>query len=487
MNGRINVEILTNGIERTDTMESFVISVSLGTGCYRHIQISANATLFKLHQAILKAFEFDDDHLHAFFMDNKRWSDRDMYVAFKSEPADRLTKKYSLQRAGLVKGKKFLYLFDFGDEWVFQCRVLRELEDKTATPVIIRSVGESPEQYPSCDDWDEDDWDEDDLEVIKVINPKERYQEQKPQEEQNRRLLDLDEVDEEWPDFDYEGFPKLYPISAAFEEFEKLPIPIAKVFEIAKYFDAAARLYGVIPLRKLLEIYNKHNNPISSELFLKIAEILRHQYRLFSILNCEALKQHAPMDDPLDWEIVAQYVYESDIDDYYAFVQLQGEKPYCILPKADFLRYANPNYFPKTAQAKQMRQFLLSVTESQDDAEELLFDLREMIALDLAVEDILDILAEEGLQFESKKELNSFLSLYQELNNHSRKCVNRGYTPSELARILPIDGQISLFDDPVPTSVPQTVSGTPARNTPCPCGSGRKYKKCCGKKVILKS
>ena len=43
-------------------MESFVISVSLGTGCYRHIQISANATLYKLHQAILKAFEFEDDH-----------------------------------------------------------------------------------------------------------------------------------------------------------------------------------------------------------------------------------------------------------------------------------------------------------------------------------------------------------------------------------------------------------------------------------------
>ena len=26
-----------------------------------------------------------------------------------------------------------------------------------------------------------------------------------------------------------------------------------------------------------------------------------------------------------------------------------------------------------------------------------------------------------------------------------------------------------------------TVSGKPARNAPCPCGSGRKYKNCCGK------
>jgi len=55
-------------------MGSYVISVSLGTGCYRHIKISSSATLFRLHQAILNAFEFEDDHMHAFFMDNKRWS-----------------------------------------------------------------------------------------------------------------------------------------------------------------------------------------------------------------------------------------------------------------------------------------------------------------------------------------------------------------------------------------------------------------------------
>ena len=42
-------------------MGSYVISVSAGTGCYRHIQISKSATLYKLHQAILRAFDFQDD------------------------------------------------------------------------------------------------------------------------------------------------------------------------------------------------------------------------------------------------------------------------------------------------------------------------------------------------------------------------------------------------------------------------------------------
>lgn len=138
-------------------MGSYVISVSIATGCYRHIQISASASLFMLHQVILKVFEFEDEHMHAFFMDNKRWSDWDCFVSSKSEPTDRLTKRYSLQKAGLTKGKKFLYLFDFGDEWVFQCKVLRELEDQTDVPCVIRCVGEAPKQYPD-DEWDEDIW-----------------------------------------------------------------------------------------------------------------------------------------------------------------------------------------------------------------------------------------------------------------------------------------------------------------------------------------
>ncbi len=37
-------------------------------------------------------------------------------------------------------------------------------------------------------------------------------------------------------------------------------------------------------------------------------------------------------------------------------------------------------------------------------------------------------------------------------------------------------------DDPLPPPVEQIKSDVKAdRNDPCPCGSGKKYKKCCGK------
>lgn len=125
--------------------ESYVISVSLGTGCYRHIKIAAGDYLCDLHEAIQDAFDFDNDHLYAFFMDNQMWSRRDCYSA--DGEGNRSVRNVRLCDLELCKDKKFKYLFDFGDEWQFQCRVLRTEPGAVKKPQIIRSKGEAPEQY----------------------------------------------------------------------------------------------------------------------------------------------------------------------------------------------------------------------------------------------------------------------------------------------------------------------------------------------------
>jgi hypothetical protein len=137
-----------------------IISVSAGTGCYRHIKISNQATLEELSDEILEAFEFVNDHAHAFFMDNRAWSHMDSYFfAMEDEDCDdeRYTYDYTLQEAGCKLNKKFLYIFDYGNEWRFACRVLKELDEPTDEPQVIRSKGEPPMQYPEFEDWDEDD------------------------------------------------------------------------------------------------------------------------------------------------------------------------------------------------------------------------------------------------------------------------------------------------------------------------------------------
>ena len=105
-----------------------------------------------LHQAIQDAFDFYDDHLYAFFMDGKPWSEN---VYWDKRGGDKPSAdKAVIGKLGLVPGKRFLYLFDFGDEWRFNVQ-LEEILDSKALPIkatVIEKKGESPQQYP---DWDE--------------------------------------------------------------------------------------------------------------------------------------------------------------------------------------------------------------------------------------------------------------------------------------------------------------------------------------------
>ena len=103
---------------------SLVLSVSVGTGCYRHIQIGEGETLMALSNAILNAFDFYNDHLHSFFMNNRAWDQDAEFVCPGGDLDGALgySDKVKLSNFRLVKGDKFMYLFDYGDEWRFQTK-----------------------------------------------------------------------------------------------------------------------------------------------------------------------------------------------------------------------------------------------------------------------------------------------------------------------------------------------------------------------------
>ena len=431
-------------------MSSYIISVSAGKGCYRHIQINQSATLYKLHQAIISAFEFDDDHCHAFFMDNKHWGHGDTYFSVKSDSTDRLTKSYRLERLGLEKGRQFKYLFDFGDEWWFQCKVLRTVEERTDIPKVIRSVGEPPMQYPEEEWEDEEDWDDED-----------------DQEEELTRA----EID------------ALY---------SAIPLKRETITLIHRYADAAARLYGLISLNELWELYNSQNPPVEAAAFLMTMKVLDFEDNDYYIIKRTDIPHDTLMEELCAIEIAAEYLFLDNPDQELRDMRRQQQcKPLKRLPKAEFLRFADSDYYPRTPQRKAMIDYLRRREKSLTmDAEDFCDCIQSIIVIDARMQDVVDIVEKEGLVFNSKWDIGEFASLYQNLNNHTHKHTNRGHTPNELfmqsqrgkqlaARIAP-PNQLSFFDAP-PEKPKLTIVGKPARNAPCPCGSGRKYKNCCGK------
>ena len=431
-------------------MGSYVISVSLGTGCYRHIQISANATLYKLHQAILKAFEFEDDHEHAFFMDNHVWSSADAYFSSKAEAGDRLTKKYTLKKLQLAKGQKFKYVFDFGDEWEFQCKVLRELEEDTKTPLVIRSVGESPEQYPEWEEYEEDE-DEDDI-----------------------------------PDsLTQEEIKKLYA---------QIPLSREEINLIHLYMDAAANLYGLLSLDELYGLYNSQNKKVDAETFLMAVGVIdQEEGNDFAVINWSYNPRATAEESMKSYEIISDYLFVEDPEkDIRELRRAQKGKPLKILPKAEFLRFADSTYFPETLQRSAMIRYLCRLASSlPSSAEDYCDCIQSVIVIDAPLQEVLNILKEDGLTSHKNWDLEEFAALYQNLNNHTHKHANKGNTPDELfaqsarglrlqERLTPPENQLSFSEEP-PQKPKLTIVGTPSRNGPCPCGSGRKYKNCCGK------
>lgn len=124
---------------------------------YRVLEITGNHTLDDLCGAILDVFDFIDEHLYEFCMDNKMYSDH----TYQSDPEDDSpSTNIEIDKIGLVKGQNFSLHYDFGDDWMFVIHVQQiEPGAKKNTVRLIKEKGHI-EQYPDWDDDDYDDYDE---------------------------------------------------------------------------------------------------------------------------------------------------------------------------------------------------------------------------------------------------------------------------------------------------------------------------------------
>lgn len=122
-----------------------------GREVYRNIEICGNESLDCLCEIILEAFEFIDEHLYEFCMDNRMYSEN-TYQAYPED--DEPSTDITLDEIGLYKGQKFSLHYDFGADWMFTITVSKISEtEESFEPRIVKSKGYI-QQYP---DFDEED------------------------------------------------------------------------------------------------------------------------------------------------------------------------------------------------------------------------------------------------------------------------------------------------------------------------------------------
>ncbi len=122
----------------------------------RKIEMKETQTLDDLQETIIyKSFGWDDPHMYSFFFDNIPYSkDSGMEYSCSTEedpfdgerPNPTSTKLYKLN---LKKGKRFLFVFDFGDDQRFGIEVdgFGEATGRNRYPLILEEKGKAPKQY----------------------------------------------------------------------------------------------------------------------------------------------------------------------------------------------------------------------------------------------------------------------------------------------------------------------------------------------------
>lgn len=121
---------------------------------WREVELLERHTLHDLHAVLQKAFALNDAHLYAFYLNNNPFDRVFDYDGPGALSAKRHAEKTRLSSLPLKVNKRFLYLFDFGDELLHEVRVLRRDEPipGVAYPRIVAEEGDAPPQYAFRDE-----------------------------------------------------------------------------------------------------------------------------------------------------------------------------------------------------------------------------------------------------------------------------------------------------------------------------------------------
>ena len=311
-------------------------------------------------------------------------------------------------------------------------------------------------------------------------------------------------------------FPRMYAERTLMRMYRKLNWNDAQLDKYRQIFDAAANLYGIITLRDLLAILHQMGETVTEEGFLAFAEIMRHEEHFYHILAEDEIYTDGRPVEPIDRELIHEALVISGFEGYDEVLEAQQGKPLYIPDMKDLLKYADEDYYEETSATKALRQFFQTVLHrSRKDAEELLLETILVVRCEGSnpIQAVFDDLERMQIPM-TLKEAQQLGGLIKDLNNTTRVPYNRGFTPEELhqregdGRPRSIIFRPALSDSTLDAkewmqrvmqkdTLSDDVRGmllaeleqqggisekTPSKNGLCPCGSGKKYKRCCGKK-----
>lgn len=157
-------------------------------------------------------------------------------------------------------------------------------------------------------------------------------------------------------------------------------------------------------------------------------------------------------------------------EDFEEMLAKQKTKPYYIPPKDELLKYVNTIYAEENKAFHDMLAFLTKeIPMKMEEAYDICVNMQLDIRSQMTMEEVDEECASMGIVFEEPEKRKEFERLLTEMLNNTRLPEHRGHTTVEIEQLKNPRKHQEKGKKVYP-------------NAPCPCGSGKKYKFCCGKK-----
>lgn len=240
---------------------------------------------------------------------------------------------------------------------------------------------------------------------------------------------------------------------------------------VFRYISAATNLYGAIKPGKLVEIFNDQNDDMLT------AEELKALYEEFSGRD-QLFRMYK------GYLIVEDLVYSDEASEFKQLLEKMKGKSYHVPEKDELLKYSNGLYYEMTPQLTALRSYIIKELRPDPEfVDDLIDDIQLACSMEAPIQEIMHEFERRDIEFDSMEQVQMVVYLVTETYNHTRLASNGGYTPVERRAISKdLESGYRAAVPPFRAQVKnQVISKKIGRNDPCPCGSGLKYKKCCGK------
>ncbi|PLS09601.1 YecA family protein [Neobacillus cucumis] len=158
--------------------------------------------------------------------------------------------------------------------------------------------------------------------------------------------------------------------------------------------------------------------------------------------------------------------------------QMRKDLAFFPFTKEQLLKAGEPDYIERNASYIQFVQFLTQNYEiDREEADGIVEECVYATNIGESPNDILQYL-QSRLEITTIDMFKAFMDHVVNMMNNSRQWGLKGYTPRELGAkernsLLTLPDENKIIDFASKKKI--------GRNDPCPCGSGKKYKKCCGR------